>query len=390
MAETSLDLDDLTTDDLDAALDIQTRSFGRMDDSWHAEWRRRKVAAIEGRRMVGVREGGRLVAHATLRPFRQYWGGRALPMAGISAVVVAPDYRGRGVGSLLMRGVVERGIEIGDVISALYPATISLYRRLGWEIAGVQHRISVDAAALRGLGPGQVPVHRADETDLDAVLGHVQRHWAATAANGPKELQADVTRYDLADSDTYCYRTDDGLLIYSWHDGHDLLVRHLTAGSEATARTLWSIVGSGSSVTKTVHAHVGPHDPVHYLLSDPVESSVKQERWMLRLLDAPAAIAGRGFPAGVGLEVPVTVADPVAPGSDGAWVLRVSNRSGSLERTAAAPDSLRFGPGGLAAMYAGTPLDVLRTAGLADGGRPGDDALLDAAFAATPYLLEYF
>jgi hypothetical protein len=29
-------------------------------------------------------------------------------------------------------------------------------------------------------------------------------------------------------------------------------------------------------------------------------------------------------------------------------------------------------------------------AGLADGGRSGDDALLDAAFAATPYLLEYF
>jgi predicted acetyltransferase len=390
MAETSLDLDDLTTSDLDAALDIQTLSFGRVGDSWREEWRRRKTAAIEGRRLVGVRDGGRLVAHATLRPFRQFWGGRALPMAGMAAVVVSPDYRGRGVGTLLMRGALERAVELGDVVSALYPATVSIYRRLGWEIAGVQHRISVDAAALRRLGPGDVPLRRVDESDLDAVLAHVRRHWAATAANGPKELQADVTRYDLADPDTFCFRTDDGLLIYAWDESHDLVVRHLTTGSAASAQALWSLVGSGSSIVKTVHAHVDPNDPVYLMLLDPVSTSVQQERWMLRLLDAPAAVAGRGFPPTAELEVPITVADPLVPGCDGAWVLRIAAGSGTLTRTDAAPDGLRLGPGGLAAMYAGTALRTLRMAGLADGGRAEDDAPLDAAFAATPHMLEYF
>ena len=33
-----------------------------------------------------------------IRPFTQYWGGRLLRMAGIAGVVVAPEYRGRGVG----------------------------------------------------------------------------------------------------------------------------------------------------------------------------------------------------------------------------------------------------------------------------------------------------
>jgi hypothetical protein len=39
---------------------------------------------------------------------------------------------------------------------------------------------------------------------------------------------------------------------------------------------------------------------------------------------------------------------------------------------------------------AGTPLVTLRQAGLATGGNPADHAALDAAFAATPYMLDAF
>jgi hypothetical protein len=41
-------------------------------------------------------------------------------------------------------------------------------------------------------------------------------------------------------------------------------------------------------------------------------------------------------------------------------------------------------------MYAGAPLISLRQAGLAGGGSPADDAALDAAFAATSYMLDGF
>jgi hypothetical protein len=51
---------------------------------------------------------------------------------------------------------------------------------------------------------------------------------------------------------------------------------------------------------------------------------------------------------------------------------------------------LALGARGLAALYAGTPVATLRRAGLAAGGNAADDALLDGAFAATPYLLDRF
>lgn len=389
MAETSLTTGDLTTADLDAAIDIWRRSFGRIPEDDAESWRTRIATVIEAGRLVGVRDGNRLVAHATLRPFRQYWGGHALPMAGIAGVAVAPDYRGRAVGTMLMRSVVQKAVELGDVVSALYPATIPIYRKLGWELAGAQYRISVDAAALRRLGPVDVAARRLDADDVDAVLAHVRRHWATSGANGPKDLEADRVHQDLSDPHTFGYRTDDGLLIYTWNDG-DLVVRHLSAGSAATARTLWSLVGSGSSIAKTVRAYVDPRDPLPLLLDEGVAAVTQQERWMLRLMDAPAAIAGRGFPPGVELDVSISVADSLAAGCNGAWRLRIKDGSGSLERTADDADSLRLGPNGLAALYAGTPLAALRMAGLAAGGSPDHDGLLDTAFAATPFLLEYF
>jgi hypothetical protein len=44
----------------------------------------------------------------------------------------------------------------------------------------------------------------------------------------------------------------------------------------------------------------------------------------------------------------------------------------------------------MAALFAGAPLAALRQAGLASGGTPADDAALDAAFAATPFMLDAF
>ena len=389
MTPSSIRIADPTPTDLDAVLDLQRRSFGPLPEVWQDIWRRQCETAIKERRLIGAYDGSRLVAQALLRNFRQYWGGGELPMAGIAAVGVAPEDRGRGVASLLMGEAVRRAAELGDVVSALYPAAVTLYRRQGWELAGAQHQVLIDPARLRFPGSDPVPVRRATEDDVDAMIDHVRRHWAAIGASGPKALEADTFQRHLADPGTFCYLADGGLLIYHWKDG-DLAVDHLTARAQATLQTLWSIVGSGSSIAKSVRAYLGPRDPLHLLLGDGASGDTHVERWMLRLIDAPAAIARRGYPPSAQVDLPLTVADPLAPTCGGSWRLRVNDGSGSLERTTGADDDLRLGPNGLAAMYAGTPLVTLRASGLATGGRPEDDRRLDEAFAADPYLLEYF
>ena len=158
MTPSSIRIADPTPSDLDAVLDLQRRSFGPLPEVWQDIWRRQCESAIKERRLIGAYDGSRLVAQALLRKFRQYWGGSELPMAGIAAVGVAPEDRGRGVASLLMGEAVRRAAELGDVVSALYPAAVTLYRRQGWELAGAQHRVLIDPARLRFPGSEPVPV----------------------------------------------------------------------------------------------------------------------------------------------------------------------------------------------------------------------------------------
>jgi predicted acetyltransferase len=231
---------------------------------------------------------------------------------------------------------------------------------------------------------------------LTDVLGGI---FAAGRDCGPATFDVPLVSHALGEDGTYHYLAADGALSYRWNLAADeLFVSGAAAGSAAAARALWAIVASHGTIASRVRAVVSPADPVTWLTAEPDVSLTRAEQWMLRLLDAPAALAGRGFPAAVSLSVPLTVTDRQLPANSGDWRLEVSGGGAALTpaRPGARPaepgpaGSLRLGARGLAALYAGTPLGTLRQAGLAAGGTPGADAALDAAFAAVPYLTESF
>lgn len=384
---------DLDPDHLDAALDLRTRSFGPMSEAGQQRWRGSMLRFVEHRRLLGAYDGDELVGTARARGFTQYWGGRPVPMAGIQGVVVAPHARGRGVATTVLLELVRRAAELGDVVSALYPATVVPYRRLGWELAGVRQRVTVDSSLLRALQPGAAAagrVRRALPADAESVLALLADRCAADRATGPVLWDLHELREDLADPEVFSYLTDGGFLSYGW-DGGDLVVQALVAGDPDVARSLWAVVGSGASSAPTVHAWVAPHDPLPRLVADNVGRASTLERWMLRLLDAPAAVAARGFAPSVTGSARLAVVDDRLPAAGGDLVLEVASGEGVLTPSAASADALRLHAGGLAALYAGTPVRGLRAAGLASGGTPTGDDLLDAALAGPPaYLLDHF
>ena len=388
MASSPLIVRDLAADDLDQVLDVRTRSFGPLGEADRPGWYDFHQKLIPQRRCLVVHDGDRVVAAARAWDMRQWWGGRSLPMAGIAGVVVAPEHRGRGVGSLLMHALLERTVELGDAVSVLYPATLAVYRGLGWELGGAQHRVSVRTELLRRLGGREVPVRRAVPDDAEAIAAIAGTVHRQARASGPLDNAASEVRESLEDDDVFGYVADDGYCLYGWHPGGALLVQELVAGSEQTARALWSVVGSGSSTAKTVHAYVDPRDPLVLLLGEGPELGVEMNRWMLRVLDLEAAVSGRGFPAGVSAQVPLVVEDAQVPRCSGSWLLRVSDGVGEV--TEGGGDGVRLGANGLAALFAGGGMASLRLAGLASGGSPEQDALLDTAFAGEPYLLDYF
>jgi predicted acetyltransferase len=199
----------------------------------------------------------------------------------------------------------------------------------------------------------------------------------------------EVTEW-LRDEDNFAYLADDGFVVYSW-SGSDLTIDELVAGSEATARALWATVGSGSSIARTVHAYVSADDPIHLMVEHEADGDAWVQRWMLRLLDAPAAVAARGFAPGAVLELDLRVEDADVPSNSGDWHLSVADGVGRLTPAQVSGDVLELGPRGLAALYAGTPLVTLRAGGLAKGGSPLGDAAVDTAFGGSAsYMLDSF
>ena len=381
---------DLTADDLDAAFDVRSRSFGRLSPSLREWWIGVQRVSIQEHRSIGAFDGERLVAHARVHSYEQFWGGRPMPMGGVAGVVVAPDARGRGVGTHLMTAVAQRSLELGDLVSALYPATIPIYRALGWEVAGAQHRISLSAQSLRNLGGKDVPLRTATESDVGPFRRTLYERYGAQRANGPRLPSESEAREQLTDDGMMSYVTDGGHVVFEWSN-EDLVVSYLSAVTPEIARALWSVVGSGSSIVKNVVAYVAPDDPVHLLLPEEVAHETHLKRWMLRVLDVPKAIAARGFSPAVTGSAAVALQDPQLPANNGSWQLEVSAGRAELIASKTTKASLLLGPNGFAGLYAGTPVYALRAAGLASGGEPVGDALLDAAFAGpAAYLLEYF
>ena len=162
------------------------------------------------------------------------------------------------------------------------------------------------------------------------------------------------------------------------------------ASTPEGTRAVWGLLAAHSSTADTVEVRISPDNPIWWLLRERDASVSGLSKWMLRVIDAKAAIEGRGFPAGIHVSARLTIADDILLANHGTWRLSVADGTATFDRTADDPPALTLRPRGLAALYAGTPVSTLRLAGLATGGTPNDDAALAAAFGCTSFMLDDF
>ncbi len=391
-------------DDLEVEIDLGRRAFGPVSEAARPDRLAEASAAAEGGRYFAAFDGPQAAGVAMFHDMRQWWRGRAVRMAGVGGVKVAPEQRGRGTGRALMTELLRVIADRGYPLSVLYPATAPLYRSLGWELAGALYRAVIAARSLGSLLPADGPaqplqgppvLRRAGPDDAGRVVGTIGAVHEAARHCGPATFDAaTVRRWWLADENLFCYLAADGFLGYGWHEEHrNLSVRMALAGSAETTRALWSTVGSHAPMAKDVRAVVSPDDPLAWLTREPDLGLASRWQWMLRVIDGPAAIAGRGFPAPAEVAVGLQIDDAQLPGNAGQWTLEVSGGKGVLSHgiSEAAPGGpVRLGARGFAALYGGVPMATLRRAGLAAGGDGYADEALDTAFAGQAFMLVGF
>jgi predicted acetyltransferase len=366
-------------------------------------WQRHVAPLVDLNQFLAAYDGTRLVAMSQAWDLRQWFGGRALPMAGIAAVAALPERRGEGLAPDVLRALLRKCREEGSLLSTLYPSRGAVYRRLGYEYAGVllQHKISID------LLPSGVSasVEEYTEGDLPAVQACYRE--TARAHNGlvdsdlPNWWGLRVFRRWNPDtvSRSVVVRGSDGVEGYasfivepiadSW--GFRLACTHMIGATERGLKGLLDNFRAYRGLGQWLVWYGPPNDPVSLLVGGGAESvqPARLLRTMTRLLDVPGAIQARGYGHTSG-EAVIRVKDELFPDNEGPF--RIVARGGrvEVERVKSDPEAtLPIGP--LSALFTGfvSPVDLGR-AGLIEGEGRALGFLGDLFAGPTPWMTDFF
>ena len=286
-----------------------------------------------GMRMWGAFDGGRLLAKVASRSYDSWFGGRAVPTAGVAGVTVVAEHRGSGLLAGLFDELLATVRTESAVVSTLYPTAPRIYRGFGYELVGELLTLRLPLASLATIRPATgVTLRRATVADVPAIRSTYDT-WA-TQQNGPltrrgvsfpatdEELVGAFTGITLA-----CSPAGDVLGYALWnrnagYDGTGVMdVDDLVALTPAAASELFRFFGGFSSVVAHLDLETSGLDPSLFAIPHGSWTQQRRRQYMLRILDVQAALSARSWP--VDAEVPFSVE---GHGLDGSFVLEVDPR----------------------------------------------------------------
>lgn len=354
------------------------------------QWAEMVASTGRAERLLGAFRAGRLVGMLNVLAFEQFFGGRAVPMGGVASVVVVPEARGHGIAPRLLDAALDLMRERGEVISTLGPATSWVYRKRGWEHAGLYAVSSVPTSDLIRLAEGSTRERRATTGDRAGII----RVYERAAPGRPGFLARPQWLWDdrLAEAPgryVYVVEHDGGIAGYVTYAesvaarGYTVWVDDLVAVDADAERTLWRHLGAHLAQAKSVSIAGVPLDGLAHLLPEQTIKRLGQQVWMTRIVDLAGAVARRGYAPAVKADVSFRLVDPTRATNDGAWRLHVEGGAGQIEALASGrePDAT-ITVNGLGALYTGwSSTAVLLESGMASGIDPATAADLDAVFA---------
>jgi predicted acetyltransferase len=403
----------LAPDDLRAALTLDGWAFPTSKD---VDTLADEPSPLSWDRAVGVVHvnGPELVGMHASYPFARFpVPGGTVPVAGLTWVSVHPAHRRRGLLTAMIDEHFARSSRRGEPVSALFAAEPAIYGRFGYGKAADDLRVTIPRGAVLRDVPGAsdhtVRIETSDHARHAALVEDL--HERAGADVGGSGLNRpgwvgretpELQRYFWADTPLRRDGREPERIVIVEHDGeprgYTTFRRRLdwelqgprghVSGGEvvaldaAAARALWDVL-LDLDLTDDVHPFMIPTDDVvaGWLVDRRKATPTLFDNLWVRILDVPAALAGRQYAADV--DVVLEVRDARLAANDGRWRLRASAFADDARVTRTDDDadaSLDVRELG-AAYLGGETLVAMAGAGLVAGHGPGALARASAAFA---------
>jgi predicted acetyltransferase len=307
--------------------------------------------------------GGDIVGGYMLLPCGQFFGGRSVPAAAVTAVAVHPAFRRRGVAGALMRECVTLAREQGAAVAPLHAATVRLYRRWGWEVGTETLRQIVQTSALTGLlgsGEARAKPYRGAVEALRR--GHLAQ-W-----DGPLDRQDWFLSVEWDPGDPEALRYE-----YGWYEGGTLtgfvryeavrqpsgwlrlVVEEFIFTTPDSLRGLLGFLGGQDSMVRDIafaHSAITDVSALPFLLPEPHRAIAVEGFlcWMQRIVNIPSAMTARGWPANASGRAELEVTDPVT----GVERVTLEVEGGEASVSPGGSGAIRCGIGALSSWYSST------------------------------------
>lgn len=308
-----------------------------------------------------LRRGGSVVGGLLFLPMGQFFGGQRVSMTGVAGVSVAPAERGQGTATRLMHAAVRELNAGGSALSVLFPATVPLYRRAGYEIAGGLYRVRLTARGL-GLAERNLSMRPIERTDARAIERIYRKH--AVQRTGWLDRSPYIwsrVQQSPKGGSTFGFlaegaRGPEGYVFYrhepvNGQAGFHLWLTDLAASTGAAARRLLAFLADHGAQARDVMWYSGVDDPFLAHLPERGHEIALHEPWMLRIVDVARALAERGYPQHLDLRLELEVEDELVPENRGRF--RVDIAGGTAEVTRGGRGVLALDGRALAALYTG-------------------------------------
>ena len=385
-----------------------SRSFrSATPELWQSYFEAREVSPPD---TLVVEVDGVTAGHATMIPLTMSLAGRDVPMRGVAAVAVLPEFRRRGVADALMRECLKRMRRRGEALSLLYAFRMSFYRKFGYGVSEWADHVRVAPAQL----PASPLRRRVRVLDRVRDQREVRRVYEASRGGRTGPLKRSAEWWEMRvfkrapDGGVYvnpATRRMEGYLLYDVpvdppYPRQQLLVRELVAVTPEAFRGLLGFLEAQGDQFKLIEIAM-PRGQAVGLLTDfglvGVTEALRLFQTtglasggaMTRLVDVTKALALHPAPAKNGArgKIGLDLEDPVFPAQSRGFDVSFGARGARALPGRSARDRLALPVASLAGVYmAGSSARTLLAQGFATGSRRAAE-LLDEAFAGPPTFL---
>lgn len=287
-----------------------------------------------------IRQNGKVAGGLAILSVGQLYNSEIVPTAAIASVGIAPEYRGSGTAAQLLTNTLKELYTNGVPLSILYAATQRLYRKVGYEQAGIFCCWEIAADSIQ-ISDRTLPIQPIKPADNEVLPKLYQQN--AKVTNGHLERNQSLWQLIIEPpkaQETYAYligspAQPEGYVIFFQNQEANqskIIIRDWVVLTEAAGRRLWTFMADHRSQIDQIQWRSSIVDPLSLLLPEQTANIVNSERWMLRVIDVVKALEKRGYPPQVEAQLHLDVRDDLIVENNGQFVLSVAGGGGEVTK----------------------------------------------------------